>query len=213
MNLYTQNISGVTVEADNANVQGANTTDITVTVNDQNGNPVVGAQVFGEDGVTAGQSPVYTNSQGEAVFTGATGTANGTTYDFYVNTTEVNAYENGVDFRRSVTVGSYTATPTTITASSADGDAFDFNENDGDDLRVRVLDQNGNPVSGQNVSYSLSVDLFPTAGAPTPNPAPTACSSNAASSDTGPNRVDRGATTPSTRSRPVTRVRAARFGR
>ena len=174
VNLYTQTISGVTVEADNANVQGANTTDITVTVTDQNGNPVVGAQVFGEDGVTVGQSPRYTNSQGEAVFTGATGTANGTTYDFYVNTTEVNAYENGVDFRRSVTVGSYTATPTTITASSADGDAFDFQENDGDDLRVRVLDQNGNPVSGQNVSYSLSVDLFPpAAGAPTPNPAPT----------------------------------------
>ncbi len=129
---------------------------------------------FGEDGVTATQSPVYTNSQGEAVFTGATGSANGTTYDFYVNTTDNNDYENGVDFRRSVTVGSYTATPTTITASSADGDAFDFNENDGDDLRVRVLDQNGNPVTGQNVSYSLSVDLFPPASGPaTPDPAPT----------------------------------------
>ncbi|MEC9052735.1 MAG: hypothetical protein VX747_09750, partial [Actinomycetota bacterium] len=64
VNIYKQTISNVSVEAENPTVQGAATTDITVTVLDQNGNPVVGAQVVAEDAPVAGTE--YTNSKGEA---------------------------------------------------------------------------------------------------------------------------------------------------
>lgn len=175
VNIYKQSISGVTVTAENSNVQGTTPTDIAVKVTDSKGNPIVGAQVVAEDAVTganSGTAVEYTNSQGEAVFEGATGSANGTTYDFYVNTTDNDPYENGVDFRRSVTVGNYTPAPTTISTSSKDGKAFDVDENATGDLRVRVLDQNGNPVNNQTVSYSLSVDLFPPATGPAPTNPP-----------------------------------------
>lgn len=172
VNIYKQTISNVSVEAENPTVQGAATTDITVTVLDQNGNPVVGAQVVGEDAPV--NSTEYTNSKGEATFTGATGSAQGSTYDFYVNTTDTDAYENGTDFRRSVTVGSYTPAAASITPSSKDGLAFDVDENAAGDLRVKVVDQNGNALSGQVVQYSLAVDLFPTTAVPNPtNPTPT----------------------------------------
>ncbi len=172
VNIYKQTISNVSVAAKNPTVQGAATTDITVTVLDQNGNPVVGAQVVGEDAPV--NSIEYTNSKGEATFTGATGSAQGSTYDFYVNTTDVDAYENGTDFRRSVTVGSYTPAAASITPSSKDGLAFDVDENTNGDLRVKVVDQNGNALSGQVVQYSLAVDLFPTTAVPNPtNPAAT----------------------------------------
>ncbi len=172
VNIYKQTISNVSVEAENPTVQGAATTDITVTVLDQNGNPVVGAQVVAEDAPVAGTE--YTNSKGEATFAGATGTSQGKTYNFYVNTTDTDAYENGTDFRRSVTVGSYTPAAASITPSSKDGLAFDVDENAAGDLRVKVVDQNGNALSGQVVQYSLAVDLFPTTAVPNPtNPAPT----------------------------------------
>lgn len=153
--LYEQTITTVTATAASTSVQGAGTTSATVTVLDQNGKPVAGAQVVQEGGPT-----LYTNSRGQATFTGLTGSAAGTTHAFYVNTTDNNAYENGVDFRRTVTVTSYTAAATTATASSADGAAFDFDENDGDDIQVTVKDQNGAPMAGQTVSYYWEIDPF-----------------------------------------------------
>ncbi|WP_341924592.1 hypothetical protein [Nocardioides psychrotolerans] len=175
--LRSQTITTVTATSP-ATVQQGGEADITVTVLDQFGQPVVGAQVVAEDAdgdgdFLAGEAnAVYTNSQGKAVFENANSSnAPGTTYDFYVNTTDTNGFQPADDFRRSVTVTSYTPTATTITATSADGAAFDTNEYTPGDLTAKVLDQNGNPLAGQTVSYTLSLAPFATTPV-TPTPAP-----------------------------------------
>jgi hypothetical protein len=172
--LRKQTITTVTVTSEPATVQSGGEADITVTVLDQLGQPVVGAQVVAEDVDPdfAGGGTIYTNSQGQAVFEGADSAgAPGATYDFYVNTTDTNGFQPATDFRRSATVTSYAPTATTITSSSKDGAAFDEDEYAAGDLTAVVKDQNGAPLANQTVSYTLSLAPFPTTPV-TPTPPP-----------------------------------------
>lgn len=153
--VYQQQIGEVTVTAQPASVQGAQTSTGVVKVVDQNGAPVVGAEVVQEGGVT-----LYTNSKGEARFPGLAGSPAGVQHFFYVNTTDVDAYENNVDFRRSVTVQSYTPAATSLTANSVDGAAFDDDEFAAGDITVTVKDQNNNPLAGETVNAAWTVTPF-----------------------------------------------------
>ncbi|GAB2445649.1 hypothetical protein GCM10027062_28070 [Nocardioides hungaricus] len=175
--LYKQTITNVTAEAATPTVQGTNTTDITVTVVDQNGNPVVGAQVVSDDagvtGAVSGTTTEYTNSRGKAVFEGAddtNGTSAGTTYGFLVNTTDDAGYQSAVDFQRSVTVTAYDPSASSLSAASADGAAFDFDENDSNDIQITVRDQSNAPVpAGTQVSWQWVIAPFDnTVTAPSP---------------------------------------------
>jgi len=160
--VYQQTITTVTAAAVSPTVQGAGTTSAIVTVLDQNGKPVVGAEVFQDDnGDNAGDAaPKYTNSEGKATFPGLGGTTTGTTHTFFVNTTDSVNYDAGSDFKRTVTVTSYTPTATTITASSHDGAAFDFDENAAGDITLTVKDQNGTPKAGENVVGKWTMTAF-----------------------------------------------------
>jgi hypothetical protein len=161
--LYQQTITTVTAAATSPSVQTGGTTSITVTVTDQNGKPVVGAEVFQDDNQdgTGDGAAQYTNSQGKAVFAAQGGSPAGTTHYFFVNTTGTVTYENGADFKRSATVTEYTAVAATITPKSADGAAFDDDEYNGaDDITVTVKDQNSNGMVGQIVRYAWTVTPF-----------------------------------------------------
>ncbi len=158
VSVYEQTIVDVSVLSQPAQVQGANTAEGLVTVKDQNGNPIAGAEVVRETGNVV----MYTDSKGQARFPGLNGSPTGVEHFFYVNVTDVDAYENGTDFRRSVTVSSYTPVVTTLTASSKDGAAFDDDENAAGDIEVTVKDQNNNPLAGETVRYSWNVAPFAT---------------------------------------------------
>ncbi|MBZ5740075.1 beta strand repeat-containing protein [Nocardioides mangrovi] len=165
VSLYKQTITSVTATASPATVQGAGTSTATVTVLDQNGKPVSGAQVVPASGIADAE---YTDESGQAKFTGLTGSAEGSQYAYYVNTTDSDGYDAAVDFRRTVTVTSYSPTATTITSSSHDGAAFDRDEYTAGDISVTVKDQSGAALAGQNLSGSWTFTPFGgTAAAPT----------------------------------------------
>lgn len=176
--LNKQTITTVTAVATPATVQSGAESDITVTVLDAAGKPVVGAQVVAEtadtDWTVGEAGAKYTNSQGKAVFAGADGAGTpGKTYSFIVNTTDDNGFDAATDFRRTATVTSYAPTATTITSSSKDGNAFDVDEAGANDLTAVVKDQSGAPLAGQTVSYSLSIVRFVAPVPPATTPAPT----------------------------------------
>lgn len=168
--LYTQTITTVTAAPEAASVQGSATTNGLVTVLDQNGKPIAGAQVIADadkDGVwDAAEDEYYTDVDGVATVPGLTGSAGGTSYDFFVNTDDGDNYNAATDFKRSVTVTSYAATATTLTLASKDGSAFDVTENAAGDLNLTVKDQNGAGLAGQNVQAKVVFTPF-NGGAPT----------------------------------------------
>ncbi|MBM7507299.1 hypothetical protein JOE61_001113 [Nocardioides salarius] len=166
--LNRQSIRTVTAAADDATVIPGGSTDVTVTVLDAQSNPVVGAQVVPEGGAELDDA-VYTNSQGEAVFEGLDSDANGETYAFYVNVDDEDGYQNGKDFRRTVTITEEAQTPTDLEATSTDGAAFDNDEYSEGDIFVTLTDQNDEPVAGQVVNYSWTFNAFPVAGEETPD--------------------------------------------
>jgi len=175
--VYQQQIDDMTVVADPTSVQGANTATGIVTVLDDAGAPIAGVEVFQDDNNdNAGDgAAVYTNSRGEAKFPGLAGSPAGTQHSFYVNTTDTDGYENGTDFKTSVTVTSYAPVATSLTAFSKDGAAFDDDENAAGDIEVTVKDQNTNPLAGETVRYSWNVAPFATtAGYPKDLPEQTA---------------------------------------
>lgn len=172
---YQATISGATISASPTSIPtppGGNST-ITLKVTDQNGNPVVGAQIASNDagapdpgndegtGNTGTDIQGYTNSQGELKLTRPANSGPAANYRYWVNTTANVDYQAGTDFLLTTHVGTYTPVITTVAISSADGDAFDIDENAANDIRARILDQNGNPVAGATpVKYTWSVDPF-----------------------------------------------------
>lgn len=173
LNLRSQTITTVTAVATPASVpnNGATSTAV-VTVQDQFGELLSGAQVIFDadnDGVwDTNESEGYTNASGQVSFPGLTGAAApGTTYNFFVNTTDGNDFEPAVDFRRSVTVTSFAQVPTTLTSTSADGAAFDVNEYGAGDIVARLLDQNGAGVPNATVSYRIGFVPFTQTTPPT----------------------------------------------
>ncbi len=150
--LYNQTITTVTATPDRTNVPNGQTTDVTVTVADQNGNPIYGARVSPSTGGGAAQ---FTDVNGEATFAQGGGTR-----FYYADATDAAGYQANLGDKRSdnVTVTEFAQTPTSFDADFADGKAFDLDEYQDGDITVTLVDQNGDPVAaptGQNVQYYL----------------------------------------------------------
>ncbi|GAB2765196.1 hypothetical protein GCM10027020_16930 [Nocardioides salsibiostraticola] len=188
VNLVQQKITTVTAVANPAQVPNGSTSSAVVTVTDANGAPIAGAQViFDQDKddvwddydnstpakAAASDRSAYTNAKGQATFGNLTGTAGGSSYNFFVNTDDEDDYQASKDFKRTVTVTSFAQVATTVTATSKDGNAFDVDENAAGDLQVKVTDQNGAGAPNQTVSYSLSIVPFVAPVPPATTPAPT----------------------------------------
>jgi protocatechuate 3,4-dioxygenase beta subunit len=160
--LYKQTISSVTAVAEPVSPQSGGNSVVTVTVLDQNGKPVVGANVHQEGGAEK-----ETNSQGKAEFTVTDSNPNGgTTFTYFVDEDNDNTWDSGVEFRRTVTVADYTPTATSITSNSHDGDAFDLSEYTADngqgegDITITVKDQNGAALKGQTLTGRWTITPF-----------------------------------------------------
>lgn len=124
--------------------------EVTLTVFDPFGGVVVGAEVHrSSDGARVG----YTDSSGSIVVEQAPDT----TESYYANTTDVDAFEDGVDVQsEAVTTGAYEAVPVAAEAVLADGDVFDDREYAPGDIAVQVLDAYGLPYAGEaTIDYSL----------------------------------------------------------
>ena len=142
--LTKQVITTVTAAADRTNVPAGQSAVVTVTVKDQNGTPIVGAEVRDSDGVLIGQ----TNSAGQVKPTQGAGAK-----FYYANATASDPYEEALGDKKSdtVTVTQYAQVETSLVATSVDGSAFDFTEYDnGDDISVQIKDQNNNDVDEAN---------------------------------------------------------------
>lgn len=180
--LYSQKIATVTATPDRSNVAPGESAAVTIRVTDQDGKPIVGAQVV--------RQTVATPSPGFAVIprtTDVNGTVRvpqegGTTAFYYANAdgdesfSETSSSTKNPDKRSSnVTITNFQTTPTSLAAASADGSAFDLDEtdnipstgvgNDGDatDVSVQVKDQQGNSMSAGNsqvLEYYWSVTPF-----------------------------------------------------
>ncbi|WP_243059286.1 Ig-like domain-containing protein [Nocardioides sp. SR21] len=155
--LYRQTITTVTAAATAINTSSSR---VVVTVNDQNGKPIVGARVKASAGNAslAAQQTGYTDARGQVTFT----QTDGTTY-YYADATDATGYQANLGDKRSddVTVQAYTPAPTTLTAASHDGEAFDFDEFASGDLTVTLKDQNGAPLqTTQSLQYYWVFDQF-----------------------------------------------------
>ncbi len=161
----TATADDMTLTAGSTSVPTGGSTTVTARVTNA-GAPVSGAEVFWDannDGTegTGVEASQPTNNEGRASFAGIPAG----TQVFIADLNDNGVYDNGVDIKRSIVIGTYAPAATNVTATSNDGSAFDFDEYDATDIRVRVTDQNGNPLAGQVVRYSYDIDPF-AAGAP-----------------------------------------------
>jgi hypothetical protein len=154
MTLYAQQVTSVFGSAEDPPGPGQ-PAPVTVTVVDQNNRPVAGAEVRRlSDGSLVG----YSDGAGEVHLTMFGGQSD----EFYVNTTDVDGYDNSID-KATGPFTPYTQVPT-IQAVSVDGAAFDDDEYAAGDLRLQVVDQFEVPMAlaGENVDYRL----YPTGTTP-----------------------------------------------
>lgn len=124
-------------------------TPVDVTVRDQLGSPVAGAEVRRvSDGGLVG----YTDGAGTA-------TANqpgDTSESYYVNTTDSDALDGGDPTTAEIAVDPYVPVVTSTVAKVADGAVFDDDEYAAGDIALQVVDQEGTPFgSGAELQYRL----------------------------------------------------------
>lgn len=145
--LYKQTITTVNATAAATNVPAGSTTNVTVTVLDQNNKPVAGARVKNADNT---QTQI-TDGNGKAVFTQGAGASY-----YYADATNAVGYNPELGDKQSstVTVTQYNAVPTQLVASSVDGAAFDVNEYADGQITVQAKDQ-----TGANIDVSDEQDL------------------------------------------------------
>lgn len=162
---YTQLVTSVEAVAKTPNVAVGGNSDITVTVKDQKGNPIAGAQVVRTGGSEATAADVrYTDAKGQAVYA-AQGAG---TRSYYVNTTATNGFDAAVDKRSGdVVVSEFVPGLSKITATSVDGAAFDRDEYAAGEVRIQTKDQNGNPLATNGIYYKWTITPFNPAVAPT----------------------------------------------
>jgi protocatechuate 3,4-dioxygenase beta subunit len=149
-NLYKQTITTVTATADRTQVPNGGSANVTVTVVDQNSNPIAGAEVRDSNGALFGDG--QTDSRGRVTGTQTAGTAY-----YYANNTASDPYEAELGDKKSdaVTVTQYSAAPTALEGKSKDGLAFDVDEYAPGDITVQVNDQRDNAVdtADQTLEY------------------------------------------------------------
>lgn len=157
--LYTQVPTTITAVASPANPADPNQlVDVTVTVLDQNGKPIAGAEVasdsFGFDNIFVHRG--FTDAEGKVVLP-ATQSRNMGEIAYIVNeTAAINTYDPGIgDKRFDLTVGQGFSAD--LVGSSNDGPAFDFDEYDlATDIQVQVKDQTGanfDDPAGQDLNF------------------------------------------------------------
>lgn len=123
---------------------------VTIEVRDQDQSPVIGAEVRrASDEALVG----YTDTWGQAVAT----QPNSSSESYYVNTTDVDAFEDGVDeVTGPVETLAYSPQLGGTAAVLADGDVFDDREYATGDVALQIVDRYGEPfASEQEVSYEL----------------------------------------------------------
>lgn len=206
--LRQQTISTVQAEADRGAIAPGETATVTVTVLDQFGQPIVGAQACqAATGDTCSTSPgstvKITDARGRATFL----QGKGETY-YYANATNATPYVASEGDKKSATVKitEGVPVPTSLSGASADGPVFDLDEvdntisastpgtlpgqttpGDGDptDVTVQVRDQNGakvTPTNAQALQYYWSVTPL---GGGTATRFPTSGTSNGTSEGDG----------------------------
>lgn len=165
---YTQLVTSVEAVAKSPNVAVGGNSDITVTVKDQKGNPIAGAQVVRSGGSEATAADVrYTDAKGQAVYA-AQGAG---TRSYYVNTTATNGYDAAIDKKSGdVVISEFVPGLAKITATSVDGPAFDEDEYANGDVKIQTKDQNGNPIATNGIYYRWTITPFNPAIAPTTTP-------------------------------------------
>ncbi|GAA4130244.1 hypothetical protein GCM10022215_43730 [Nocardioides fonticola] len=147
--LYKQVITTVTAAADKTNLPSGQSANITVTVKDQNGNPIAGARV----GNSLNGGTALTNAKGQATFTLPAGSS----ASYFADATDVAGYQAALGDKQSdtIAIATYSPSSSSIPGTSTDGAAFDLDEYTAGDISVQVKDQNGNNLAaaGRTVSY------------------------------------------------------------
>ncbi|WP_134740033.1 hypothetical protein [Nocardioides sp. 503] len=145
--LTPQTIGSISAYAQDVEVAGGQGK-IAIDVLDTNGQRVVGAEVRR---LSTGALVGYT---GLSTFE-ATQPA-GTTEQYYVNTTDADAYSAEQDVVSDPTsVETYTPEATSTENLFSDGPVFDVDEYAAGDITVGVYDQRGRAMPGQSVSYQI----------------------------------------------------------
>lgn len=126
--------------------------DTVLTVLDQNGQPIAGAEVRREsDGALVG----YTDGLGDVTATQTPGS----TVSYYANATDADGYDPADgDVATDATAPDYIPIATSVKARLADGAAFDAHEYAAGDVALQVLDQEGSPYTtqpGAEVTYAV----------------------------------------------------------
>lgn len=162
--LSSQTIS--TIASVDELVAGPATTPVTLRVADANARPVVGAEVRRSLG---GGLLGYTDADGQITVTQPSGTSE----TYYANTTDADAFEQGVDVvSQQVVTPEYVQVASGTEAVLADGTVFDDREYTEGDVALQVVDELGEPFAGapQQVTYAI----YPTGQrAPSPTEAQT----------------------------------------
>ncbi|UMG93757.1 hypothetical protein [Nocardioides sp. TF02-7] len=124
---------------------------VRIEVADQDLRSIPGAEVRRtSDGSLVG----YTDGRGAVVVLQPTET----TESYYVNATDVDAYEEGVDVvTADIVAPAYQPIPSGTRAVLADGDVFDDDEYREGDVAIQLLDQEGTPLrqAGVELGYAL----------------------------------------------------------
>lgn len=166
---YLQTVRSVTATPARTNIPTGGTTSATVTVTDQNGNPVAGARVgITRDENTSDTTPATDNQNAGRTNANGRVTLNNLgagTYVAYADTNSTPGLQDADVKAQAFTLGSYQQQPTTVSvAANPNRSAFDLDELDDATFTASVDDQQGNGVQGQPVQYRWTVD--PTAAGP-----------------------------------------------
>ncbi|MEI5674954.1 MULTISPECIES: hypothetical protein [unclassified Nocardioides] len=125
-------------------------TTFTLAVGDQDEDRIAGAEVRrSSDGSLVG----YTDAAGEVTVT----QPNSSAATYYANSTDVDAFEEGVDVVSApVETPAYEPVATSTRAVLADGPVFDVREYAAGDIALQVLDQEGSPMAAaEELEYRL----------------------------------------------------------
>lgn len=166
--LYSQTIGSITATPETQERSNPSNSEITLTVLDTQGQPVANAQVgiFDDQGTPATGDDTsnilgYTDGNGEFVDSTQT-TAD--TFTYYVNTTDVDAFQAGTDPSDTATVTTYTPVISSVDVVNERNRAnFDLDEfADSDDFTIATLDQRGNAIAedltGDDIEYRWVID-------------------------------------------------------
>ena len=145
--LNKQVVGSIEAYANTQGVPAGQPAKVTVTVYDNDlGMPIAGAEVRR---MSNGSLVGYTNGDGEVFDTGVAGAL----VDYYVNTTDTDAYEAGTDL--TDTTAPYAPQANDADPVLRDGRVFDDDEYAAGDLALRLVDGSRRPQPGADVEYRV----------------------------------------------------------